>query len=328
MENRSIGWEWISKIWVSIFLSCSPGLSLNFPLVAMARKTLHSCLVQLLLPSLPPQLPSPAQTGLRLLRFSISTHLKLPGRIQHKRASGGKDPCWTANQSTATALNTALGMSKAFFPRCSPANWVSKSSSKGEKLQIPLVTAPSFPEGVSQPPPSIPTHLLTGIWHKGAVDAEARKHLLLLFQRVRLGKAVQKQFCSKRKRREMFLGFLSTPPCSNHSSAIPKASSAIFNEHSFWCQQHPTHNSATQRPQPALWHRETEPRGDGLCNNMQNSTPNFPALAHYASCEMSLQIHPRYQGKVKLMYSALTSIWMLVLPYLDTRTYKYCKYSW
>lgn len=114
-------------------LFSSPALSLNLPLVAMARrKTLHSCLVQLLLPSLLPQLPPPAQAGLRLLRLSVSTHLQLLVRIQHRR---GKDPCWTGNQSTAT---TPLGMSKAFFPRCSPANWVSESSSKGEKFQISI----------------------------------------------------------------------------------------------------------------------------------------------------------------------------------------------
>lgn len=130
----------------------------------MARKkTLHNCLVQLLLPSLLPQLPPPAQTGLRLLRFSVPTHLKLLLRIQHRRASGGKDPCWTGNQSTATTLSTPLGMSKAFFPRCSPANWVSESSSKGEKFHISTGHSFQFSQGPSQPPPSTPTHLLTGI---------------------------------------------------------------------------------------------------------------------------------------------------------------------
>lgn len=113
--------------------------------------------VQLLLPSLLPQLPSPAQTGLRLLRFSVSTYLKLLVRKKHRTASGGKDPCWTGNQSTATTLNTPLGMSKVFFPRCSPANLVSESSSKGEKFQIFIGHSFQFCRGgqpaTAHPPP-------------------------------------------------------------------------------------------------------------------------------------------------------------------------------
>lgn len=199
----------------SVFLSYFPGLSINLPLVAMARrKSLHSCLVQLLLPSLLSQLPS-AQAELRLLRFSVSTWSFWWGYstgepLEHRIHAG---------QRTKAQLQPSI-------PHCAGAKLSSqqtgcqKAAAKVGNSRFSLVTAPSFSKGASQPPPPIPTHLLTGIWHKGAVNAEAWKHLLLLFQRVRLGKAVQEQFCSKRKRRETVPVFPSMPPCSNHSSAI------------------------------------------------------------------------------------------------------------
>lgn len=123
-----------------------------------SEKTLQSCLVQLLLPSLLPQLPSPAQTRLRLLRFSISTHLKLLVRIQHRRASGGKDPCWTGNQSTATTLNTPPGMSKAFSKGAPQQTGCQKAAAKVRNSRFPLATASSFPR---EQPATLHPSLLT-----------------------------------------------------------------------------------------------------------------------------------------------------------------------
>lgn len=120
MENRSIGWEWISKIWVSIFLSCSPGLSLNFPLVAMGTKTLHSCLVQLLLPSLPPQLPSPAQTGLRLLRFSIHT-LEASGEDTAQESLWRKGSMLDSEPKHSYSPQHRTGHEQSFLPKVLPS---------------------------------------------------------------------------------------------------------------------------------------------------------------------------------------------------------------
>lgn len=211
MENWSIDWEWMSKIWVSVCLSYSPGLSLNLPpwrpcTAVCCSSYFHHCSLLLYRQAWGCwDFPYPHTWS---FWWGCSTGEPLEERIH-------REPKHSYNPQHPT------GHEQSFLPKVLPSKLsVRKQQQRWEIPDFCWWQLPVSPRGLASPHPSPLTHLLTGIWHKGAVDAEAWKHLLLFFQRVRLGKAVQKQFCSKRKRRKTFPVFPSMPPCSNHSSAV------------------------------------------------------------------------------------------------------------
>ena len=156
---------------------CTSALSLNIPLVAVARKQTLGCtaiwstLVQLLRSSLLLQFLASAQGGSRLLRFSTSTHLTLTVSIQHRRATGGQGSMLDSELKNSYNPKYPLPKNKDFFPRYSPANWCQKAATNVRNSGCLLVTVSSFPEVLALTPPkhtitwpaSIYSHLLTGI---------------------------------------------------------------------------------------------------------------------------------------------------------------------
>lgn len=226
MENRTIGWEWISKIRVSVLLPYPSGLSLNMPLVAIARKKTLCCtavwsnLVQLLRSSLLLQFLSSAQRGSRLLTYSRSTHVVLTVSMQHRRATGGERSMLDTKLENNYSAKYPTVQEQRFLPKVLSSKRGVWKAANVRNSRCPLVTASSVPEVVTCHPPRrvtgpapVYTHLLTGIRHKRAVDAETWKHLFLLFQWVRLWEAVQKQFCKQKEREgRHFQWFLSCLP--------------------------------------------------------------------------------------------------------------------
>lgn len=168
--------------------------------------------------------------GSRPLRFSISTHLMRTVSIQHRRATGGKGSMLDSKLKNNYNPKYPTVQEQRFLPKVlSSKLGVKKQQQKWETPNVHWSQLPASQRWLPcHPHPrtitglaSICTHLLTGIWHKRAVDAETWKHLFLLFQRVRLWKAIQKQFCKQMEREgRHFKWFLSCLPALITATAI------------------------------------------------------------------------------------------------------------